>query len=102
MLHILFNRSPLRQRKMSESYLDTTSVGRVRTHSGCSSNASPFHMPFSPPMSPYAMQPQLYNIPQDQVFPNKPPDKTNNTFTPEGSETQKQTELSKIENDNPS
>ena len=49
---------PLRRRTTSESRLDTTSVGRVRTHSGCNPNISPFHIPFSPPMSPYMVHSQ--------------------------------------------
>lgn len=57
--------SRLRHRKVSESCLDTTSVGRVRTHSGCNQTGSPFNMPFSPPMSPYTNQPQVHNVPQD-------------------------------------
>merc|ERR1712226_405180 len=61
--------SPLRQRKISESCLDTTSVGRVRTHSGCNPNISPFHAPFSPPISSYQLQPQLHNIPQENSSP---------------------------------
>ena len=60
-----FSMSPLRQRKVSESCLDTTSVGRVRTHSGCNPNMSPFHSPFSPPMNSYQMQPQLYHSSQE-------------------------------------
>ena len=61
--------SPLRQRKISESCLDTTSVGRVRTHSGCNPNMSPFHSPFSPPMNTYQMQPQLYHSSQENNIP---------------------------------
>ena len=58
---------------MSESCLDTTSVGRVRTHSGCNPSISPFHSPFSPPMSPYGTQsPHFTNISQDQEVSNKP------------------------------
>ena len=70
-----FSIFPHRQRKMSESCLDTTSVGRVRTHSGCNPSISPFHSPFSPPMSPYGTQSQLYtNISQDQDYSNKSTD----------------------------
>ena len=65
LLHHNFSMSRLRHRKVSESCLDTTSVGRVRTHSGCNQTGSPFNMPFSPPMSPYTIQPQVHNVPQD-------------------------------------
>ena len=68
-----FSIFPHRPRKMSESCLDTTSVGRVRTHSGCNPSISPFHSPFSPPMSPYGTQsPHYTNISQDQEVSNKP------------------------------
>ena len=102
MVFLSFSMSPLRQRKISESYLDTTSVGRVRTHSGCNPNASPFHMPFSPPMSPYQMHSQLYNIPPEPVFQNKSADKSNDSSISERSKTEKRTEPSRQENNNPS
>ena len=75
-----FSIFPHRQRKMSESCLDTTSVGRVRTHSGCNPSISPFHSPFSPPMSPYGTQSQLYtNISQDQDYSNKSTEEDNSS-----------------------
>ena len=68
----------MRRRKTSESCLDTTSVGRVRTHSGCNPSGSPFPMPFSPPMSPYIIYPQSPasdNVVQEQLLPVKTTDK---------------------------
>ena len=86
--------SPLRQRKISESCLDTTSVGRVRTHSGCNPNMSPFHSPFSPPMSPYQVQPSLYNISQENKSSPKVLDKRKQDIESEDINNSKQSELS--------
>ena len=91
-MQIYFSIAPLRQRTISESRLDTTSVGRVRTHSGCNPSVSPFHMPFSPPMSPYMIQPQSCNAPQEQQFTIKTPNKTTDQSAEEHSISQKQTE----------
>ena len=86
--------SPLRQRKISESCLDTTSVGRVRTHSGCNPNISPFHAPFSPPMSSYQLQPQLHNIPHENSSPTKISDKRSENLQAEVTDIIKQSQLS--------
>ena len=51
-------------------------------------------------MSPYAMQSQLCTTTQDQVLPNKAPDKTCEKSTLEDSESQNRLELSKTENEN--
>merc|ERR1719273_1228529 len=53
-------------------------------------------------MSPYQMHSQLYNIPPEQVFQNKSADKSNDSSISERSKTEKRTEPSRQENNNPS